>query len=296
LLEALAEVEAAIDFSEDVGELNFPVLRERLSSALAEVDSLIASTQQGKLVREGLRVAILGKPNVGKSSLLNALMGEDRVIVCDVPGTTRDTIEEVINLNGLPLIVIDTAGIRHPRDKAEEFGVERARSEAERADLILLVVDASTCLTEEDYMIFELVKNKPWLLVLNKIDLGLNVKLDGVGKALRKFEVSALYGKGIDDLKSGVFEFICSELGSGSLRVLDPSKNMPFLINTRHLNCLLRAKDAISRALRLIDEDAQEVLVAVDLKEAVVALGEVSGEEVSEEVINTIFERFCVGK
>jgi len=296
LLEVLAGVEVVIDFSEDVGELDFSALRENLVSIMDEVDGLIAGAKQGKVLREGLRVTILGKPNVGKSSLLNALVGKNRVIVSDLPGTTRDTIEEVINLNGLPLVVIDTAGIRHPKDKAEEFGVERARVEAEGADLILLIVDASSNLTEEDLMIFDLVKNKRWVLVLNKIDLGLKVKLNGFVTPPRKFEVSALYGKGIDDLRQGMFEYVCSDLAAGPFKGYDSSKNFSSLVNARHLNCLLRAKESLSRALKLIEDNAQEVLVAIDLKEAVLALGEVCGEEVSEEVINTIFEKFCVGK
>ncbi len=285
LVGLLAELEASIDFPDDV---EAPALQVRIESVRGEVEKLAATAGAGKLLREGVRMAIVGKPNVGKSSLLNALLGEERAIVTDEPGTTRDTIEEVININGIPFVVVDTAGIRHPRDKAEEFGVERARVEIAGANMVLLVLDASTGLGDEDKVILEEVSEGKVALALNKVDLGAAVRLNGYGNSCPQFKVSALLGTGISELRAGIYDLVIKgqEMeGAGGTS-----------INLRHQECLLRVRDALDKALAGCDGKCYSDLVAVDLKGAIVALGEVSGEEVSEEVINSIFARFCVGK
>jgi len=285
LIGLLAEVEASVDFPDDVEP---PAIRTRVESVRDEVEKLIATEGAGRLLREGVRMAIVGKPNVGKSSLLNALLGEKRAIVTDEPGTTRDTIEEVINIRGVPFVVVDTAGIRHPRDRAEEFGVGKARAEIAGANMVLLVLDASTGLGDEDKVILEELSGANVVLALNKIDLGAAISLNGYGNSCPQFKVSALLGTGIGELRDGIYDLVVKG------QEIESAGGSP--INLRHRECLLRARDALDKALAGCDGKCYSDLVAVDLKGAIVALGEVSGEEVSEEVISSIFDRFCVGK
>jgi tRNA modification GTPase len=285
LVGLLAEVEASIDFPDDVEVKD---LRPRVDSVKDEVNKLIATAGSGKLIREGARMAIVGKPNVGKSSLLNALLGEERAIVTEIPGTTRDTIEEAIDIKGIPFVVIDTAGIRHPRDKAEEFGVEKTRAEIAGADIVLLVLDASKGLGDEDAALLEEVSGARVMLALNKVDLGVAISLNGYRNSCPQFKVSALLGTGMGELRAGIFDFVVEEQGMEGVGGV--------LINLRHQGCLLKARDALDKALDACDGKCYSDLVAVDLKGAIVALGEVSGEDVSEEVINAIFDQFCVGK
>lgn len=288
LVNILSEIEASIDFPDDVEEIGRASLRERIEGYLGEVDRLIETAEGGHLLREGLRMAIAGRPNVGKSSLLNALLGEDRAIVTDVPGTTRDTIEEVVNVNGLPVVVIDTAGIRHPRDKAEEFGVARARKEIGAADIVLVVLDASGELSDEDKMILGEARAVKHILALNKIDLGIRLSLNGWAGDGPSFQVSALRGDGVENLRKGIFDFVVGHQG------LEGAGGV--FINLRHKECLIRTREGLLRAIDSCSRNMPSDFVAIDIKGAIVALSEMSGEEVSEEVINSIFERFCVGK
>ena len=288
LLELLAEVEAALDFPEDVEELEAGTLSERIGPIIGEVDALLRTAEAGRLLREGVRMAIVGKPNVGKSSLLNALLGVNRAIVTSLPGTTRDTIEEVVNINGLPIVVIDTAGIRHPKDQVEEFGVERARKEIRQSDIVLVVLDASAPLTDEDKAVLDETKEAAVVLALNKVDLGIRMRLNGYGGQGLSFGISALHGTGIEDLKAGLFRFV---LRGGDLGGVDSGA-----VNARHKECLFRAKESLQGAVRACEERKSSDLISLDLRGAVVALGELDGLEVSEEVISAIFDRFCVGK
>jgi len=286
LLGLLAEVEAAIDFPEDVPELNYKELHKKIGEQVEKIEGLLKTAMIGKVFKEGLATTIIGKPNVGKSSLLNSLLGEERAIVTDVPGTTRDTIEEVLDVHGVPLRIIDTAGIRHPKDRVEEFGIVRTEREIADADFIVMVVDASQGLDEMDKVVILRGKGKKGVVVLNKIDLGRKItdkELKGLTNGFKVYETSALTGQGINELIDGIHQGVqgfCGGEGESAIA-----------INSRHRECLTRAKEGLERAI-----EGQDDCIAIDLKEAVMALGEISGELVSEEVINAIFEKFCVGK
>ena len=291
LLGMMAELEARIDFPEDLPSLNYNAFIKRLQPFIKEIDKLLASSVSGRIYREGLPMAIIGKPNVGKSSLLNALLGEERAIVTEIPGTTRDAIEETLSVQGMPLRIIDTAGIRHPRDKAEEFGVDRAEKELDAAELALIVIDASEGLDGLDRMVLNRATGKPGIVVLNKVDLGTKASLaevDALSKGMTAFKTSALRRKGIEELKFGILELIKAGF------------NLPgedaITINVRHRECLLKAKEGLERSLASCRKGLPVDFITIDLKDAILALGEVTGELVSEEVVNTIFEHFCVGK
>lgn len=288
LIGILSEIEAGIDFPDDVDGSEQPGLISRLVEILSAIDELLQTADAGKLIREGARMAIVGKPNVGKSSLLNVLLGEDRAIVTEFPGTTRDTIEEVININGFPVVVVDTAGIRHPRDMAEVFGVERARKEAEASDVVMVVLDCSSKLTAEDEMVLNETRHARRLLVLNKVDLGNALNLNGFGGSNPQFKVSAVTGQGISELRTGIFDLV---VGGGEIKGADGA-----YINSRHREGMMRARESVLKATDSCQQGLPCDFTAIDLKGAIVALGEVSGESVSEEVVNSIFERFCVGK
>lgn len=291
LVDMLAELEALIDFPGDLPELNYDQFVQRVGGSIQEIDKLLATAGSGRIYREGLPTVIIGKPNVGKSSLLNTLLGEERVIVAELPGTTRDSIEETVSVQGMPLRIIDTAGIRHPKDRAEEFGVERTQKELAAAAFTLVVIDASAELESLDKMVLGMASGKHVALVLNKIDLGIRINQNELGKLVNgspTFKVSALTGEGIGELKEGVFKYIQSHLGrpvGGAI-----------VINARHKECLARAKESLDRLSKSASQRMPADFMTIDLKDAVVGLGEVSGELVSEEVINAIFERFCVGK
>jgi tRNA modification GTPase len=211
LIAMLAELEGLIDFPDDLPEIDYKTLLKRVKQHIEEIEGLIESADSSRMYREGLATVIVGKPNVGKSSLLNALLDEDRAIVTDIPGTTRDSIEETINANGLPLRVIDTAGIRHPRDRAEEFGVERTERELESADFVVIVLDGSGSLDSLDEMVISKARGKRGVVVLNKADLGVQVnmkELESRAGGLKQHKTSALYGEGINELKKGLLDCI----------------------------------------------------------------------------------------
>lgn len=291
LVNTLAELEAIIDFPEDLPGLNYNAFIRKLMGHIEEIQALLMSAASGRVYRKGLASVIVGKPNVGKSCLLNALLEEERAIVTDIPGTTRDSIEETINVNGLPLRLIDTAGIRHPKDRAEEFGVERAERELSAADFVLTVIDASERLDELDKAIINKASEKVGVVVLNKVDLGIKVDLSGLEwqtKGLPLFKTSALYGQGIRELKLGIFENVRSRFGLPGTDAV--------VINARHKECLERAREALRKTIESSKTRQQVDFLTIDLKDAIVALGEVTGELVSDEVINAIFDQFCVGK
>lgn len=291
LLGLLAELEAEIDFPDDVAALNLDGLKSKLEGLVKEIDGLLKNPQSGRIYREGLATVILGKPNVGKSSLLNVLLGETRAIVTEVPGTTRDAIEERVCLSGLPLRIIDTAGLRHPIDRVEELGVKRTEKELSSADLALVVIDASKELDDLDKMVMSKARSKRAILVLNKIDLVEKVDLGALcemAEGAPVFKTSALLGQGINELGEGIFAYVRNEFKL-------PEKDS-VTINARHRECLQRASEGIARAAQACRKKLASDFITIDIKEAVVALGEITGELVSEEVINNIFAKFCVGK
>lgn len=290
LLNVLALIEFAVDFTEDDEEIDpsIPIkVRESLEKSLNDINKLIKSADEGRIIREGLSLVIVGKPNVGKSSLLNTLLKEKRAIVTDIAGTTRDVIEEYINLDGIPVKIIDTAGIRDTEDVVEKIGVEKSREKIEEADLVLLMLDTSRELTEEDYEIIGAIKDKKTIVILNKIDL--DSKLDN--SKLNDFEniikISAKEQLGIDDLKQKVKDmFFDGKVDNESL----------IISNSRHKQALYRAHENTTEALMRANENEYLDLISIFVTSALKAVGEITGLELEEDLVNKIFSDFCVGK
>ncbi len=293
LIDVLARVEAAIDFPEEMGEeIPLGEIRTRLIARLLQpIEETLASYDSGRILKEGLKMVIVGKPNVGKSSLLNALLREDRAIVSAVPGTTRDTIEEAFSLKGIPIHIIDTAGLREPGNSVEELGITRAKSFLSAADFVLFVVDASIPVEDEDLSIYDEIKQKEGIIVLNKCDLPQEVTRTEAEKQFPGFSVisiSVLERKGLEELEESIFEKIIREKISYDRSTLVP--------NLRHKKCLEAASEAIRRAIGLTRGDASPELISLELNESLQKLGEIVGETVTEDILDHIFSQFCIGK
>ena len=290
MLNVMALVEFAVDFTEDDEEIDPSIpknVEKSLKSGIEEMKVLLKGADAGKIIREGLSLAIVGKPNVGKSSLLNALLREKRAIVTDIAGTTRDIIEEYINLDGVPVKIIDTAGIRETEDVVEKIGVERSREKLEEADLILLVMDSSREISDEDKEIIEQVKGKKTVLILNKIDL--EQKLDE--KYIKDFEniirISAKEEIGLDELKQNIKDlFFSGSIETESL----------IISNSRHKQALIRALENAEEALVRVQRNEYLDLVSIYVMSSLKALNEITGNELEEDLVNKIFGDFCVGK
>lgn len=292
LISMLAHIEASIDFPEhDVEELTVQSIKNMLIEAKASTEALVYSFNEGKLVRDGLNTAIIGRPNVGKSSLLNVLLKENRAIVTEVPGTTRDIIEEYLNIGGVLIKLIDTAGIRKSQDIVEQIGVERTKEAISDSDLVILMLDASSKLHQEDNEIINLVMNKKVISVLNKTDLGLviedNVLINLFGRD-NVVEISVRERIGIDKLEERIRELVFQ----GKLSI----NNNNMVTSIRHRNILERAQRNIESAILSIEEGIPIDLISVDVKEAWRCLGEITGDTVEEDIIKEIFSKFCIGK
>jgi tRNA modification GTPase len=290
LLGMLARVEAALDFPEEAAELSPENLREEIAAPCRDLENLLGTYQQGRLLREGVRVVLAGRPNVGKSSLLNRLLDADRAIVTDIPGTTRDVIEETINLGGVPLRLSDTAGLREARDQVEELGVARSRERLAWADLVLYLLDGSEPLSAEDAQVLGELADRPVLVVLNKIDLPQKLKVQELRRhpAHPMVEISALTGQGLDSLEQAVVDLV---LGGGV------RTEGEIVTQARHYELLVRAGEALNRGRELLEQaEPPWELLALEVKEALQALGEITGEEVGEAVLDHIFSQFCIGK
>lgn len=290
MMKTLAHIEAHIDFpDEDIAPDTRQQLQRRLEDGVKFMDELLETATEGQILRRGIRAAIVGRPNVGKSSLLNQLLGHDRAIVSPIPGTTRDTIEETANIRGLPVVFIDTAGLREARDEVEEEGIRRSHESLARAELILHVFDASEPLADEDNEFLSVFANKKRILVRNKIDLP--VKLSGLRIADSEFEivdVCCLNGQGIEALKDAIKERIWSgEIGMEMLQVM---------VNSRHHDALNRARGSTQRAIEALDANLTLELVALDLRIAVGAVGEIVGKTATEDLLDCLFGQFCIGK
>jgi len=290
LLGILARIEAALDFPEEAEEVSPEALEEGLTAARRHLEELLATYRQGRLLREGLEVVLAGRPNVGKSSLLNRLLDADRAIVTDIPGTTRDVIEEAITLDGVALRLSDTAGLREARDPVEELGVARSQERLARADLIIYLVDGSQPLAEEDVQILRQLAGRPGLVAVNKIDLPRQLNLQDLRRcsSYPKVEISALSGQGLEELKKALVDLA---LGGG----LRPEGDL--ITQARHHELLARAQEALGRGEELLGRpELPWELVALEVREALQALGEITGEEVGDAVLEQIFSQFCLGK
>jgi tRNA modification GTPase len=290
LLDTLAFLEASIDFVED--EIPVQDVAGPLTELCARLEKLLKSADQGLIYRQGVRAAIVGRPNVGKSSLLNALLRGDRAIVTNIPGTTRDTLEETANIAGIPLVLVDTAGIRsETADEVERIGVERSQMALQRADIALMVIDGSQPLEAGDWEIGRLVGDKPALLVINKDDLPSAQNGSGLIDflpAAQRVRISALAGEGIELLEEAIVE----QVAGGSVTLADT----PLVSNPRHKALLHHALTHTQVAIEAQAAGLSPDLVSIDVRAAVDALGEITGETATEDLLDTIFSKFCIGK
>ena len=291
LLDITAHVNVVLDYPEEGIDDPLPAeLRNNLEKVYEEANRLIDSYDTGKKIKEGIKTVIVGKPNVGKSTLLNALLHEERAIVTHVAGTTRDVIEEIINIKGVPLVLVDTAGIRKTDDIVENIGVEKSKQFIGKADLVLLVLDASKELENEDIEVINQIKEnkKKVIVLLNKIDL--NKKINLAGHNLENIvEISAKDNIGIEDMQEKIYSYIVEEDVKNSSEKL-------IITNIRHKTALEKTKDAIKNIFETIDMGLPMDLISVDLKEALDSLSEITGEISSEDILDHVFGNFCVGK
>jgi tRNA modification GTPase len=286
LLRVLAHVEAHIDFpDEDIAPDTRGQLLAKLERSVAFMDELLRTADEGQILRRGIRAAIIGRPNAGKSSLLNQLLGHDRAIVSPVAGTTRDTIEETANIRGLPVVFVDTAGLREAHDAIEQEGIRRTRAMVAKAELVLHVLDANESLSAEDEQFLAEFAEKKRILVLNKCDLP---RAGGWQAPARLIEVSCLTGAGLEALKDAIKQTVwAGEINAEMLQIA---------INSRHQHALQRARAATVQAAVALRDDATLELIAMDLRIAVNAVGEIVGKTTTEDLLDSIFSQFCIGK
>ena len=286
-LDILAEVEARIDFEDDLPPLDEGEIHRQLQDVGQQIDDILATAEQGELLRSGLKVAIVGCPNVGKSSLLNAWSKSDRAIVTELPGTTRDVIESTLVVAGIPVQVLDTAGIRETKDTVEKIGVERSLYSATAADLVLLTIDATVGWTKAEQKIYQQVKHQPLILVINKTDLAAADSIIYPQEIDSVVYTSAANGRGIDGLEQAIFDIVSTGITAADTQVA---------INQRQASALTRAKVALEQVQQTVINGLPLDFWTIDLRGAIQALGEVTGEEVTESVLDRIFSRFCIGK
>ena len=292
IMNVMVNVEVEIDYPEyDEGDATNEELLNMFSEVKSDLTRLEASFDNGKIIKEGIKTAIIGRPNAGKSSLLNAILKEERAIVTDIEGTTRDTIEEFVNINGIPLKLVDTAGIRETDNEVEKIGVVKSKKIANDADLIIAIFDSSKDLTDEDKEILDIIKGKKVIIVLNKIDL--ENKIDEKNEYLKNIsdnivKISALNETGIENIYDKINEmFNLNEIN------LD---NGTVITNLRHKNLISKAIENVNKAEETLEKGMPTDVIAIFIKDILEALGEITGEEVTENIINEIFARFCLGK
>jgi tRNA modification GTPase len=293
MIEKLALIEAHLDFpEEEIEPISLGEMKHSLKEMIKKLNEWIGSYEEGRVFREGISCAIVGKTNVGKSSLLNVLLKEERAIVTPIPGTTRDLIEEVLNINGIPVRLIDTAGLRKATDSIEEEGVKRAKERVAESDFILLMVDGSRPIDIDDLEIFEEVKGKKKVVVMNKKDLSPMILLKEMKDRFQGdpiVSISALKNKGIEGLKEAIYTLLIH-------REVRPSPEYLIIANVRHKKALDQVKESLSNTLKGLEKGTALEFIAFEIRSALEALGEVVGETTSEEVLNRIFEQFCIGK
>ena len=283
LFETASRIVAGIDFPEDVPEPEYSYLIERFNNTIKEIDSILDCAKSSDILRQGIKVAIVGRPNVGKSSLFNALLNIDRAIVTDIAGTTRDVIKESLDL-GVAVTLIDTAGIREEGniDKVEEIGIEYSKQSVKEADFILFLYDAKEGLTKDDKEIFEIIKNKPHLVVANKIDLA----NDFMEELSNTIKISTTTKEGLKLLQETLKNNICN---------FTPEET-EFITNKRQQHCLERSRESLERALHAAKAEELQDMIYIDVKSALLSLEEITGEVINDDILNNIFDHFCIGK
>ena len=290
--EVLAHLTVSIDFSEeDVEEITYQTLEEQSSELRNEIKKLYDTAESGKILRDGLKTVIVGKPNVGKSSLLNSILGENRAIVTDIAGTTRDIIEEFVNIKGIPLKIVDTAGIRETEDVVEKIGVEKSRESFSTADLVIMVLDASRKLSQEDMEILESLENKKTIVLLNKMDLEPQIELDKIEEFVNSediIKISALKNQGIEELQDKIEAMVYH----GSVK----NSSDLMITNSRHKDALFKAYESINDAINAIEQRMPYDFIEVDFKNIWDYLGYINGDTIREDLLDTIFANFCIGK
>jgi len=293
ILETLAQIEVNIDYPEydDVEEMTLKILKEKSTYVSQEIEKLLKTSGQGKILREGLSTVIVGRPNVGKSSLLNSLVHENKAIVTDIPGTTRDVIEEYVNVRGVPLKLLDTAGIRETEDIVERIGVERSRQVLKEADLLLLILNYSDELTIEDENLFDAVKDMEVIVIVNKTDLPQKIDLERVRQLAQSHKLittSLIEEKGIEELEEAIADLFFS----GSIEAND----MTYVSNSRHIGLLTQALNSMKEVRNGIEIGIPIDIIQIDLTRSWELLGEITGDSVHDELINQLFSQFCLGK
>ncbi len=288
----ISKLEVTIDYpEEDLEDLTLEEIQKGVSEIEKSLSALLARSQQGRIIKDGLRTAIVGRPNAGKSSLLNALLQEERAIVTDIPGTTRDTIEESIKIGGVPLVLMDTAGLRETDNTIERIGIERAKESMERADLIMAVIDGSAPLAEEDKKLLATLVGRKALVILNKYDMPQEIgaaDIRAIAEGVPVVSISARYGSGMDELEEELRRMTATQDAEAGREL--------FLTNLRHVDAAKKSLEAVQRAEESLADQMPADCIVVDLTEAWHTLGEITGDTVDNELINSIFERFCVGK
>ncbi|HDF4440072.1 TPA: tRNA uridine-5-carboxymethylaminomethyl(34) synthesis GTPase MnmE [Staphylococcus aureus] len=293
ILEILAQVEVNIDYPEydDVEDATTEFLLEQSKEIKQEINRLLDTGAQGKIMREGLSTVIVGKPNVGKSSMLNNLIQDNKAIVTEVAGTTRDVLEEYVNVRGVPLRLVDTAGIRETEDIVEKIGVERSRKALSQADLILFVLNNNEALTQEDYTLYEVVKNEDVIVIVNKMDLEQNIDINEVKDMIGDtplIQTSMLKQEGIDELEIQIRDLFFG----GEVQ----NQDMTYVSNSRHILLLKQARQTIQDAIDAAESGVPMDMVQIDLTRTWEILGEIIGETASDELIDQLFSQFCLGK
>ena len=292
LIDIMVDIEASIDYPEyDVEEVTNKKAKTKIDEILVDLKVLENSFDNGKIIKEGIKTVIIGTPNAGKSSLLNAILDEDRAIVTDVEGTTRDTIEEFITIKGIPLKLIDTAGIREAKDEVERIGIKKSKEHIKNSDLIIAIFDSTQKLKQEDIEILDTIKDKNAIIILNKQDLNNNV-LDKEEKIINSskkiIKISALKGTGIEE----IYEEIARLFNINKLQIEDGE----FISNIRHKNSIENAIKKLEKSKLIIIDNMPIDIISIDIKDAIEELGKITGDNVSEDIIKQIFKKFCLGK
>lgn len=287
LLNILSEIEALIDFPEDMGDQSKGVIGSTINDAIDHISELLDNAGEGQIYRNGIAISIIGRPNVGKSSLLNYFLGTKRAIVSNIPGTTRDTIEESCNLDGIPLKIVDTAGIREITHEVEVEGIKRSHEALKEADIVLFVRDINSPLDDEEQELIKLVKdnNQNYLIIENKIDLAGQITSEN----LNAIRISLKTKDGLEKMKEALISLIKKDLHS-------TSDSNPVISNQRHIESLIKSKESLLRVKESLEMDMPTDFLSIDLRDSVTSLGEITGEDIADEIIDNIFSSFCIGK